>query len=101
MAVKAVKERLKRALCDREVSPGELVKVTEGAKWKAFNHRIGGQGHWAIYVRKVGKLAEVRPLLANQMTTNPTLVSHIEHINDVIQEAALREYLEKRGGGQD
>jgi hypothetical protein len=96
-----VKQRIKQHLCGRDLEPGDLVKVTEGAKWKAFQHKIGGMGHWAIFVRKRGGKADVRPVLANGMHMEPVEVSRVEHINDVINAAAMTEYLAKRGGGEE
>ncbi len=97
MAIADVKKRLKQKLCTRDLESGDLVKVTEGARWKEWDHKIGGRGHWAVFVKKKGEKFIVRPLTQDGITQNEHEVGNVAHLEDVIQVAATREYLNKRG----
>lgn len=87
---------VKKVFCTRDLDTGDVVRVPD-AKWDSFDHPIGGPGRWAIFVFKRAKKFVVRPTNSDGVTGKPVEVDHVEHLDDVIQEAAIKMYYETRG----
>lgn len=97
----ALKDKIKSTLCGRSLEAGDLVRVPDG-KGPAIEHPLGGRGHWGIFVKKEGAAALVRPLDHELTPGKAQKVEHPEHIDDVIQDTALKFYkdeMAKRRGG--
>lgn len=91
----ALKSRVKAALCSRDLDPGDMVRVPDG-KWDGIDHPVGGTGKWAIYVGRNRQKFLVRPI-EDGVPGKPVEVDQAEHLDDVIQEAALKAYYASKG----
>lgn len=97
MAGRSIRSAIKQAVCRRDFDPGDVVRVPDG-KWDEFEHPIGGRGRWAIFVSRAARdKLTVRPLDGDGVTGKPVVVDEVEHLDDVIREAALRMYYENKG----
>lgn len=90
----ALKDTLKSKFCGRSLEAGDIVRLPEG-KGEAVNHPLGGRGHWGIFVKKDGAASLVRPLDQELTPGKPVKVEHPEHIDDVLQDTALKFYKEE------
>jgi hypothetical protein len=96
----ALKDKIKEAVCSRKLEPGDTVKVLKGGDWAETDNVLGGMARWAIFVDTRRDKAVVRPLLPDGSTGPKTEVEKVEHIDDSIKDAAMREYREKRMAGR-
>lgn len=97
----AIGDRIRKAkesFCARKAEVGDVVRVDEGGDWANYNHPVGGQGKWAVFIAKKGDKASVRPMTADGGTSKAVTVAKITHLDDVITDAALAYYKTHRLG---
>ena len=96
----SVLDKIRGALCHRKLEAGDVVlvpKLPSGAdptEWEEWEHPIGGAGHWALYV---GGKFNVRPLYPDNTTGPLEHVERVQHLDDVIQDVAVKTYYETKG----
>lgn len=92
----ALRDKVKASLCSRKLEAGDTVKVVKGGDWPETANLLGGRGRWAIFVDTKRDRAVVRPILPDGSTGPRVEVEQVEHLDDTIKDAALKEYRERR-----
>lgn len=90
-------EKLKAKICSRKLEPGDVVRVIKGGQdIPETDNTVGGVGRWAVYVGATSNKAVVRALQEDGTTGDKVAVEQVEHIDDVIEEAAVKSYKQQR-----
>lgn len=86
---------IKQVACARSLKTGDVVRASSG-NWPQWDHPIGGQGRWAVFVRKAALGFVVRPLLSDSTTGEEVATPEVMHLEDVETEIALAQYRRTR-----
>lgn len=91
-----IKQHVVDALSPKQLQAGDVVRVPKvhDETWEPWDHPVGGQGHWAVYIK--GRFA-VRPLREDLSTGELTQVNGVEVVEDVVLEEALRAFYASKG----
>lgn len=92
----SIKQRVADALSTRALEAGDVVRVAKvhDESWEAWDHPVGGPGHWAIYIK--GKYL-VRPIREDLSAGDRVQVQEVEVVEDVVLDEALKAYYLSKG----